>query len=96
MLTTALVVWIFVASGIAGCLYWWDKRASIKNRRRVSERTLLIWSALGGWPGALIVGRSIRHKTSKLTYRIPFTLCMIGHLIAVTLYLSWRFGFWNS
>ena len=46
-------------------LYWVDKRNAIKGRRRISERTLQIFSLLGGWPGALLAQQTFRHKTQK-------------------------------
>lgn len=39
------------ASVVTYATYAWDKRAAIKKRRRVSEKTLHWLALLGGWPG---------------------------------------------
>ena len=76
------VVWTLVASLVTAALYMWDKRAAVKDHRRLPEKTLLGWALLGGWPGGLITGRSIRHKTQKTSYRIQFFVCAIIHVAA--------------
>ncbi|TWT97482.1 DUF1294 domain-containing protein [Neorhodopirellula pilleata] len=58
--------------------------------RRISERTLLLASLLGGWPGGWWASRRFRHKTQKRSFRIRFVaVCMI-HVVAVLCLL--RFG----
>ena len=90
MLAAAIASWILLISMLTACLYVWDKRAAIKDRPRIAEKRLLACAALGGWPGALIAGRSIRHKTQKVSYRIRFALCVIVNIavIAAILYAS--------
>ena len=46
-------------------VYAADKSAAQRGRWRVSERTLHLWSLLGGWPGAFLAQRVLRHKTRK-------------------------------
>ncbi len=75
--------WIVIASLITAAMYYLDKRSAAAQRRRISENTLLTWSALGGWPGAVLMGRTIRHKTQKLSYRIWFALAVVANLIAI-------------
>ncbi|NND99788.1 MAG: DUF1294 domain-containing protein [Pirellulaceae bacterium] len=79
-MVTGFAIWTLLASGVTAMLYVWDKRAAINDRPRVAEATLLGWSALGGWPGGLIAGKLVRHKTQKLTYRVRFVCCAILHL----------------
>ena len=92
MVAAALATWILLISVLTALLYIWDKRSAIKDRRRISEKTLLTCSALGGWPGALIAGKSIRHKTQKISYRIRFVVCAIINVVVVAaiLYASAR------
>ncbi|MBL4789798.1 MAG: DUF1294 domain-containing protein [Kordiimonadaceae bacterium] len=46
-----------------------DKSAAVNGRSRISERTLHLMSLIGGWPGALVAQRLIRHKTQKQPFR---------------------------
>ncbi|GAB5403323.1 MAG: hypothetical protein Aurels2KO_15540 [Aureliella sp.] len=78
------VVWLIVANIATAALYVYDKRAAQSHAAgsgRVPERKLLLWSLLGGWPAALIVGQKIRHKTHKLSFRIPFCAAVVTNII---------------
>jgi len=54
-----------------------DKSAARKNAQRISERTLHLASLLGGWPGAIIAQKTLRHKTKKQPFRMIFWLTVI-------------------
>lgn len=60
-----LVLWIF-CSLIAWVLYMYDKRKSIQSSRRISEKTLLLWSVVGSL-GALL-GIYLHHHKSAHIY----------------------------
>jgi uncharacterized membrane protein YsdA (DUF1294 family) len=73
----------FTLSLFTFLLYWVDKRNAIKDRRRVSEKTLQVFSLLGGWPGALLAQQTFRHKTQKR----PFILVLwLGILINTAIF----------
>lgn len=70
------MLWVAIAGGVyilmslvAAAANVIDKRRAEREGWRVSERTLHTLELLGGWPGALITQRMIRHKTAKLSYR---------------------------
>jgi uncharacterized membrane protein YsdA (DUF1294 family) len=50
----------------------YDKRLAIKNKRRVSEQTLLSFVAIGGTIGAAFAMMIFRHKTSKKAFLLKF------------------------
>ncbi|MFB9867695.1 DUF1294 domain-containing protein [Vreelandella sulfidaeris] len=82
-----IVAFYAVASVIAYLTYAVDKKAAINRRRRVSEKTLHLLGVLGGWPGALLAQRRLRHKTQKTMFQCVFWLtaginvaCLVGLL----------------
>src|SRR5688500_4640868 len=60
-------------------LYKSDKRRAEAGRWRTPESTLHFVELAGGWPGAYIAQRRIRHKTSKPSYQITFWGIMLVH-----------------
>ena len=69
----AWIGWLYAgASMLCFALYAVDKAAAIDGRARISESTLLAVGTLGGWPGAVVAQQALRHKTSKLSFRIRF------------------------
>jgi uncharacterized membrane protein YsdA (DUF1294 family) len=60
-------------------VYAADKSAARKRRHRVPERTLHLLALLGGWPGALLAQRVLRHKTSKPHFLLVFRLTALLH-----------------
>lgn len=72
------------ASIIAYVLYALDKSAAIGQRRRIAERTLLLWGLCGGWPGAWLAQQTLRHKTRKLPFVLLFWLSVILNLAILT------------
>ncbi|MDQ8187465.1 DUF1294 domain-containing protein [Pelagicoccus sp. SDUM812002] len=63
---------------IAFLLYGTDKLFAKANRSRISEKALLLTSALGASPGALIGMVVFNHKTSKPKFRygVPALLAL--------------------
>jgi uncharacterized membrane protein YsdA (DUF1294 family) len=76
----SLVAVTSLASFVA---YGFDKRQAISGRRRVPEKTLLVLSLLGGWPGAILAQRQFRHKTHKMSFLIAFWAVVVLHVILV-------------
>jgi uncharacterized membrane protein YsdA (DUF1294 family) len=64
-------VWTFLLFGI-------DKwRAGRAGSRRVAEFSLLLASALGGWPGGWLGIILFRHKSAKLSFRFKFAVAFL-------------------
>jgi uncharacterized membrane protein YsdA (DUF1294 family) len=59
-----------------------DKWKAILKKRRISENTLLIFCALGGFIGAILAMESFRHKTVKARFLLWYYL-IIGVWIVV-------------
>jgi uncharacterized membrane protein YsdA (DUF1294 family) len=50
----------------------YDKRLAVKNKKRISEKTLLSFVVFGGTIGAALAMTIFRHKTSKKAYLLKF------------------------
>jgi uncharacterized membrane protein YsdA (DUF1294 family) len=77
--------WMSVVTYI---VYALDKNAARRRRHRVAERTLHLLALVGGWPGALIAQRLLRHKTHKRRFLALFWLTAIAHVAAVTAFVA--------
>ncbi len=72
-----------VMSFVTFFVYYLDKQAAINGRRRVSEKTLWTLGFCCGWPGGLLAQRWLRHKSSKSSFLILFTITVIGNIACV-------------
>jgi uncharacterized membrane protein YsdA (DUF1294 family)/cold shock CspA family protein len=77
-----------VMSFLTFTLYADDKSRAKQGRWRVSERTLHLCEFMGGWLGAFIAQRRLRHKSSKVSYQIVFWVIVAIHII---FWLDWLF-----
>ena len=72
-------------------LYWSDKRRAQTGEWRISERTLHMAEAAGGWPGAFLAQRTFRHKISKTSYQAAFWFIVLSHeFVALDFLLDWK------
>ena len=88
--------WAWILAGYAAMslvtfgAFAWDKRSARLGRWRTSERTLHTLELLGGWPGAILAMRLVRHKNRKGRYIAVLALIMAVHLAAWALYGYYR------
>jgi uncharacterized membrane protein YsdA (DUF1294 family) len=68
-------------------IYWLDKSRAKKGSRRISERELLVWAAIGGTPAAILAMRKFRHKTQKVSFRIAFWGVVLAQVALVVMLL---------
>lgn len=70
------LLWIAAAyaglSVITFIVYAIDKSAARSKGPRTPERTLHLLALAGGWPGALLAQRWLRHKSAKASFRRVF------------------------
>jgi uncharacterized membrane protein YsdA (DUF1294 family) len=67
--------------------YAFDKSAAQNGRWRTPENTLHLFSLVGGWPGALVAQRLLRHKSRKQSFQFVFW----GTVVANCTILGWLF-----
>ena len=77
----AVGIYLLLINVFTLTLFGYDKDMAEKKKKRVSEKTLLLFTFLGGTLGALIAMRMYKHKTSKTSFQIKFILTVIGQVI---------------
>ena len=75
-----------VLSALTYWVYAHDKRQAQAGEWRVSEAQLHLLELLGGWPGAWLAQRWLRHKCAKAGYQVVFWLIVLG----------WQFAAFDS
>ncbi len=90
-LSRALLLWLLVTGfiGFFGMLI--DKDRAIYGEWRISERTLIILSAMGGFWGVILASELAHHKNSKLEFVLP----IFGVAVA-WVFIILRFGILNQ
>ena len=59
-----------------------DKRRARNKAWRIPENWLHLTELLGGWPGAFLAQRRLRHKCSKASYQFVFWLIVLAYQFA--------------
>ena len=89
VLVWQMPLWVLALYGgmsvAAGLLYWSDKRNAMTGGWRTPESTLHIVALAGGWPGAIVAQRLLRHKTLKSSFRVVFWSTVALNLMALAL-----------
>ncbi len=90
-LPLVVLIAYFMASCVAYLAYFFDKTAALNGQWRTSESTLHLFSLIGGWPGAMLAQRTLRHKTQKQSFQVMYwatvvlncaTLAALGWLLS--------------
>ncbi len=79
----------FVLSLLTFWMYWVDKRAAQTGQWRTPESTLQLVALAGGWPGAWLAQQVLRHKSSKLSFRLVYWLMVLAHGVLLGAWLFW-------
>lgn len=73
---------------VCGLFYAHDKAAAQADEWRVSEGALLMLGLAGGWPGAIVAQQILRHKTSKVPFRVAFWLTVLVNVGVFVVYTT--------
>ncbi|MBE6737160.1 MAG: DUF1294 domain-containing protein [Ruminococcaceae bacterium] len=76
-----LVIYIFVISLLSVILTVKDKISAIRHRRRISEKTLFFFSAIGGGLAMYLIMLSIGHKTRHKRFMIGIPLIVVAQAV---------------
>ena len=77
--TLALLAFYIAISLVTFMVYACDKAAARQGRRRISEKTLHLLGLAGGWPGALLAQKLLRHKSRKASFQVVLWLTVALH-----------------
>lgn len=88
---TLVAAYLALANLIAFFAFAFDKGRAIAGGRRVPERRLLAFAALGGSPGALLARRVLRHKTRKQPFvdRLRWIVTIQVGMVAGLIWAAW-------
>lgn len=78
------VMYLVIVNIVAYAMYGIDKKKAKKNKRRISEASLLTVAIAGGSLGAFAAMKTYRHKTQKIKFSVGvpmIILVQIGLLI---------------
>lgn len=70
---------LLAVNAVTYSAYASDKRAAREGSRRWPEKSLHLLELLGGWPGAFVAQRRLRHKCSKGRYQFWFWLIVMAY-----------------
>ncbi len=87
-MTTLILGWLAVINVIGFVVFWGDKRAAVAGRRRVPERVLFIFAALGAAPAILGGAEILRHKTRKQPFRAIVYIIVVLQLAAIVAWFA--------
>jgi uncharacterized membrane protein YsdA (DUF1294 family)/cold shock CspA family protein len=76
---SVLAIYAVTLPSLTYAVYAWDKHRARKKGQREPEAWLHLLEFLGGWPGAFVAQRHIRHKCSKASYQLVFWLIVASH-----------------
>lgn len=87
-----VLAWLIAVNLLTLVYFFLDKHLANRGSRRVPEMVLLGLCAVGGSPAGLIAMPLLRHKTSKVSFRIAFWLIVVVQTLAVgwVLWTNWR------
>lgn len=74
-------IFVFILAG-------YDKNQARKNKRRIPENTLFFFEAIGSTIGLLLAMLFFRHKTSKSSFIIKFSLIFLIQIVLIYLILN--------
>ena len=83
MSVTIILTLYLIASIITFLAYAHDKSAVKHNRWRTKESTLHSLALLGGWAGALLAQKILRHKSSKASFQRVFWVTVVVNVAVV-------------
>ncbi|PID28403.1 MAG: hypothetical protein CSB55_05390 [Candidatus Cloacimonadota bacterium] len=77
-------VYLFAVNLISFALFGIDKLKSLGNKKRISEKTLLFFTFIGGTPGSFAGKFLFKHKTSKRSFNVKLAAIAVIQVFLIT------------
>jgi uncharacterized membrane protein YsdA (DUF1294 family)/cold shock CspA family protein len=87
-----IILLYLVASIVTFLAYSLDKSAAQNNRWRTKESTLHIFGLVGGWPGALLAQKTLRHKSNKEEFQSIFWVTVFANCFTLGWLITTKTG----
>lgn len=89
MKSSYILIGILVIMNLIGYMSMWsDKRRAIKNKYRISEKTLFTIALLGGSLGSILGMNQFRHKTKHWYFKYGMPLILIMQIALISLIMA--------
>ena len=85
MLYKFVCIYFVFISLVSVVITIYDKVMAVRHKYRIPEKTLLIFSAMGGSLAMYITMQMIRHKTKKLKFTLGIPVIMILQIVLLLL-----------
>ncbi|TYP77548.1 DUF1294 domain-containing protein [Paenibacillus methanolicus] len=85
----AIVIYLVLMNIAAFMLMGNDKALARQGKRRVSERRLMTYAAIGGSVGAYLGMRAYRHKTKHAKFYVGLPVLVIVHVVVLVALFRW-------
>ncbi|MCQ6557805.1 DUF1294 domain-containing protein [Paenibacillus mendelii] len=84
-----IAIYLVIINVTAFTLMRIDKTYALHRKRRISERQLLTYAAVGGSLGAWLAMHRYRHKTKHAKFSVGLPVLLIIHICAVIALFRW-------
>ena len=84
----ALLIWVILMSCITFAVFGIDKKKAIHHKERISEKTLLVLSFIGGAFGGLFAMKVFHHKTLKKKFKLVSLFAIMWVVLIITCILK--------
>ncbi|MBK0369631.1 DUF1294 domain-containing protein [Flavobacterium agrisoli] len=88
---TILLNTFLIINTIAFILIGYDKNLAKNHKRRISEKVLLTFTAIGGTIGSGLGMLFFRHKTSKTSYLLKYWLIISIQILIFYFWYDFKF-----
>lgn len=80
-----IIIYLVIINIISAYVTLADKKRAVRNKWRISERTLILLALFGGAFSEYITMRKIHHKSKHKKFMIGLPLILFAHIILIIL-----------